>query len=150
MPAAGKHVYRRGIDVEFAGEHDHPCRCRAGRRRRHAEIDGRGLMVMPGLIDIHAHPSSEPMLKGLTDEVGSPKLYKARSTNTCSCSRTTPRARGRRARSRFCELLTSGVTTLCDLSLEHDGWLDTLGESGMRVYAAPMFRSGRWRTGERP
>src|ERR1700731_2720622 len=25
-------------------------------------------------------------------------------------------------------------------------WLDTLGASGMRVYAAPMFRSGRWYT----
>ena len=32
-------------------------------------------MVMPGLIDVHAHPSSESLLKGLTDEAGSPKLY---------------------------------------------------------------------------
>jgi cytosine/adenosine deaminase-related metal-dependent hydrolase len=44
------------------------------------------------------------------------------------------------------ELLMSGVTTLCDLSIEHDGWLDTLGESGIRAFAAPMFRSGRWFT----
>src|ERR1700719_1695326 len=28
----------------------------------------------------------------------------------------------------------------------HTDWLDTLGASGMRVYAAPMFRSGGWYT----
>ena len=39
------------------------------------EIDGRGFAVLPGFVDIHAHPSSEPMLKGLTDEVGSRQLY---------------------------------------------------------------------------
>ena len=38
-------------------------------------IDGKRLMVMPGLVDVHSHPSSEPMLKGLTDEVGTPGLY---------------------------------------------------------------------------
>src|SRR5450432_495638 len=71
---AGRHVYHCGIDVEFAG--DAITHVGAARGEKVAlEIDGRGLMVMPGLIDIHAHPSSEPMLKGLTDEVGSPKLY---------------------------------------------------------------------------
>ena len=39
------------------------------------EIDGCGFAILPGFIDIHAHPSSEPMLKGLTDEVGSRQLY---------------------------------------------------------------------------
>ena len=39
------------------------------------EIEGRGFAVLPGFVDIHAHPSSEPMLKGLTDEVGSRQLY---------------------------------------------------------------------------
>ena len=38
------------------------------------EIDGLRFAVLPGFVDIHAHPSSEPMLKGLTDEVGSRQL----------------------------------------------------------------------------
>ena len=42
------------------------------------------------------------------------------------------------------EVLLSGVTTLCDLSLPTDGWLDILAGSGLRVSVAPMFRSGRW------
>ena len=46
----------------------------------------------------------------------------------------------------LCELMQSGVTTVCDLSAARTDWLDTLGASGMRVYAAPMFRSGRWYT----
>ena len=38
-------------------------------------IDGRGKMVMPGLVNIHSHPSSEAMTKGWNDELGSPKMY---------------------------------------------------------------------------
>jgi 5-methylthioadenosine/S-adenosylhomocysteine deaminase len=146
-PARGKHVYRRGIDVEFSGS----TITHVGAARgvtADAEIDGRGLMVMPGLIDVHAHPTSESLLKGLTDEAGSPKLYNSSLYEYLFLFQND--AEGTRAASEvsLCELLTSGVTTLCDLSLDHEGWLDTLGESGMRVYAAPMFRSGRWRTGD--
>jgi 5-methylthioadenosine/S-adenosylhomocysteine deaminase len=46
----------------------------------------------------------------------------------------------------LCELMQSGVTTVCDLFAAREDWLDTLGASGMRVYAAPMFRSGGWYT----
>ena len=144
--AAGKHVYRRGVDVEFSdGAITHVGKSREATAA--TEIDGRGLMVMPGLVNVHAHPSSEPMLKGLTDEAGSPKLYNSSLYEYLFLFQSD--AAGIRAASEVAlsELLMSGVTTLCDLSLEHDGWLDTLGESGLRVYAAPMFRSGRWRTG---
>ena len=57
-------------------------------------------------------------------------------------------AEGRRAATEvaLCELMQSGVTTLCDLSAAREDWLDTLGASGLRVYAMPMFRSGRWYT----
>ena len=44
------------------------------------------------------------------------------------------------------ELLMSGVTTVVDLSIPFEGWIDTLGESGMRAVAAPMFRDARWFT----
>jgi len=109
-------------------------------------IDGAGFMVMPGLVNIHSHPSSEPMNKGLTDEVGSPGFYnsslyeylpifRAQGSEVASCVRVA-----------LSELLLSGVTTLADLSMSHPGWLDLLAESGMRVCVAPMFRSARWYT----
>ena len=31
-------------------------------------------MVMPGLVNIHSHPSSEAMRKGWNDELGSAKI----------------------------------------------------------------------------
>src|ERR1043166_2323792 len=127
--ASGKHVYRRGIDVEFAGNTISHVGSSRGGKVDH-EIDGRGLMVMPGLIDVHAHPSSESLLKGLTDEAGSPKLYSSSLYEYLFLFQND--AAGTRAASEvsLSELLMSGVTTLCDLSLEHEGWLDTLGESG--------------------
>ena len=109
-------------------------------------IDGAGFMVMPGLINIHSHPSSEPMNKGLTDEVGSPGFYNS------SLYEYLPIFRGQGDEVQSCvrvalsELLLSGVTTLADLSMAHPGWLDLLAESGMRVCIAPMFRSARWYT----
>ncbi|MFX8945875.1 hypothetical protein ABTN08_19570, partial [Acinetobacter baumannii] len=69
----GRHRYEKG-DVAF--ENDkllHVGGTFAGKADR--EIDGRGFMVMPGLVNIHSHPASEPLNKGWTDEIGSPKLY---------------------------------------------------------------------------
>jgi 5-methylthioadenosine/S-adenosylhomocysteine deaminase len=68
------HVYLSGADVAFQGG----ALIFAGRGfagPATETIDGRGLMVMPGLVNIHSHPSSEPMNKGLIDEIGSPGFY---------------------------------------------------------------------------
>ena len=109
-------------------------------------IDGRGFMAMPGLVNIHTHPSSEPMNKGLTDEVGSPRLYNSSLYEYLPIFRPDSSAVADCVRVALSELLLSGVTTVADLSMAHPGWLDTLGESGMRVVIAPMFRSARWYT----
>ena len=109
-------------------------------------IDGRGRMVMPGLVDIHAHPSSEPMNKGLIDEIGSPGFYNSSLYEYLPIFRADAEAIPHCVRVALSELLLSGVTTLADLSMAHPGWLDLLGESGMRVCIAPMFRSARWYT----
>jgi cytosine/adenosine deaminase-related metal-dependent hydrolase len=109
-------------------------------------IDGAGFMVMPGLVNIHSHPSSEPMNKGLTDEVGTPGLYNSSLYEYLPVFRTDAEAVPDCVRVALSELLLSGVTTVADLSMAHPGWLDLLAESGMRVCVAPMFRSARWFT----
>ncbi len=109
-------------------------------------IDGTGKMVMPGLVNIHAHPSSEPMNKGLTDEVGSPGFYNSSLYEYLPIYRADAQAVPDCVRVALSELLLSGVTTLADLSMAHPGWLDLLAEAGMRVCIAPMFRSARWYT----
>ena len=143
--AARQHVYLTGADLAFEeGRITFAGRFYAGPAE--VEISGSGLMVMPGLVNIHSHPSSEPMNKGFTDEVGSPGLYNSSLYEYLPIFRPEPDAIADCVRVALSELLLSGVTTLADLSMAHPGWLDLLAESGMRVCVAPMFRSARWLT----
>ncbi|HEY0419539.1 MAG TPA: amidohydrolase family protein [Acetobacteraceae bacterium] len=144
-PATESHSYMRGADLAFE---DGVIRF-VGRNYTASfdeEIDGRGFMVMPGLVNIHSHPSSEPLNKGLTDEVGSPGFYNSSLYEYLPIFRADAEAVPDCVRVALSELLLSGVTTLADLSMAHPGWLDLLAESGMRVCVAPMFRSARWFT----
>src|SRR3977135_3060232 len=68
------HVYRRDCDVVFDETRIAPVGA-GSQGAADTTIDGRGFMVMPGLVNVHSHPGSEAGNKGLTDEVGSPKLY---------------------------------------------------------------------------
>jgi 5-methylthioadenosine/S-adenosylhomocysteine deaminase len=143
--AAKQHVYLTGADVAFEGGRlTFVGRGYAGPAEE--TIPGAGLMVLPGLVNIHSHPSSEPMNKGFTDEVGSPGLYNSSLYEYLPIFRPTPDAVHACVRVALSELLLSGVTTVADLSVAHPGWLDLLAESGMRVCVAPMFRSARWFT----
>src|SRR3712207_5996556 len=143
--SAKQHTYLTGADVAYSGG----AITFVGRGYDGAAdevVDGAGLMVMPGLVNIHSHPSSEPMNKGFTDEVGSPGLYNSSLYEYLPIFRPDAEAVPSCVRVALSELLLSGVTTVADLSMAHPGWLDLLAESGMRVCVAPMFRSARWYT----
>ena len=148
------HRYLRDADVVFAGD----TITFVGKSYDGAaddEIDGRDLFVMPGLIDIHTHCMSEPIGKGIVEEVGNPKLYMsglydpkplflaAHSMDLKEGQQDALKAANTVA---YSELLMSGVTTVVDLSMVYDGWMDLMAASGMRAYAAPMYRSARWVT----
>jgi 5-methylthioadenosine/S-adenosylhomocysteine deaminase len=142
---AQTHVYLPDADIAFEGG----ALTFVGRGYAGAAdtvIDGKGLMVMPGLVNIHSHPSSEPMNKGLIDEIGSPGFYNSSLYEYLPIFRADAEAVPHCVRVALSELLLSGVTTLADLSMAHPGWLDLLAEAGMRVCIAPMFRSARWFT----
>lgn len=143
--AAQAHMYMADADVAFQGN----TLSFVGRNYAGAAetvIDGAGLMVMPGLIDIHSHPSTEPMNKGLTDEIGSPGLYHSSLYEYMPIFRADAEAKPHCVRVALGEMMLSGVTTVADLSMPHEGWLDLLAESGLRVCVAPMFRSAGWST----
>jgi len=143
--AAGTHGYMADADVVFAdGVLTFVGRGYEG--TADTTLPGKGRMVMPGLVNIHCHPSSEPMNKGLIDEIGSPGFYNSSLYEYLPIFRGDAEAVPHCVRVALSELLLSGVTTLADLSMAHPGWLDILGESGMRVCVAPMFRSARWFT----
>ena len=142
---AGAHRYLRGSDVAFEGDRI----VQVGGRfegEAGAEIDGRDRLVSPGLVNVHSHPTSEAMNKGFMDELGSPRLGMSSLYEFMPLFR--PDADGARAcvEVTYSELLASGVTTLVDLSVAWDGWLDAFAASGLRGVVAPMHRSGRWFT----
>ncbi len=138
------HRYSRG-DVAFTGDKlVNVGGTYAGQSDR--EIDGRGFMVMPGLVNIHSHPMSEPLNKGWNDEIGSPKLYNSSLYEIMPLLRPDAEGMKTSATVALCEALMSGVTTLVDLSVAYDGWLDLMAASGIRGVLAPMYRSARWFT----
>lgn len=140
----GVHRYTRG-DVAFSGDKIvHVGGAFAGAADR--EIDGRGFMVMPGLVNIHSHPSSEPLNKGWTDEIGSKKLYNSSLYEIMPLLRPDAAGVQSSAKVALCEAMLSGVTTLVDLSVAYDGWVDLMASSGIRGVLAPMYRSARWYT----
>jgi 5-methylthioadenosine/S-adenosylhomocysteine deaminase len=144
--AAKTHVYLVGGDIVFSdGKLDFVGRGYEG--KADTVIDGHGLMVMPGLVDIHSHPSTEPMYRGLNEELGSPGLYNSSLYEYMPIFRSDPASKPACTRVAYSEMLLSGVTTVADLSIPHEGWIDLAAESGMRVCLAPMFRSAGWRTG---
>ena len=139
------HLYRRDCDIVF----DETSLLHIGPGYTgavDATVDGRGMMVMPGLVNVHSHPSSEPGNKGLTDEVGSPKLYNSSLYEYLWLFRADADGIPHLNHMSWSELLMSGVTTLVDLSFPSAGWVDRAAASGMRLVLAPMYRNGRWFT----
>lgn len=141
----GTHQYLRDGDVAFDGDriihvggtYDGPAE---------TEIDGRNRLVSPGLVNIHSHPSSEAMNKGMLDELGSPRLGMSSLYEFMPLFRPDDEGRKACVEVTYSELMLSGVTTLVDLSVAWDGWVDTFAASGLRGIVSPMYRSARWYT----
>jgi len=139
------HVYLRNCDVAFAGaEILQVGGAFDGEASR--EIDGRGLMVMPGLVNIHSHPTSEPMNKGVTDEVESPNFHHSSLYEFLPVLGNDKDGVPPCHKAAMAELLQSGCTTVVDYSVPFEGWLDQLAETGIRACIAPTFRDAPWST----
>jgi cytosine/adenosine deaminase-related metal-dependent hydrolase len=139
------HVYLQHADLAFRGNEI----VHVGARYDQAAdvvIDGSGLMAMPGLVNVHSHPFSEPGNKGLTEEVASEKLGQSSLYEFLPVFGMEADAAGAASRFAMAELLKSGVTTITDLSINSEGWLDELAATGIRAVVCPMYRSGAWYT----
>jgi 5-methylthioadenosine/S-adenosylhomocysteine deaminase len=138
-----RHAYLMGGDVAFTGD----TLSFIGKHYDGAAdvtIDGTDLMVMPGLIDLHSHPSTEPFYRGVREEHGVPSMYMSGLYERSVAFQPDPLARKAGKQVAFCEMLLSGVTSVADLSSIDEGWIDIAAQSGLRVFLAPSYASARW------
>src|SRR5262249_42169920 len=112
--------------------------------RRRPDHRRRGLMVMPGLIDIHAHPGHEASYRGIREEHGVPEMYMSGLFERGGAYWPDEEGRLACAEAAYCELLASGVTTLVDISPLYPGWVELMARSGLRGVLAPGYASARW------
>jgi 5-methylthioadenosine/S-adenosylhomocysteine deaminase len=139
-----RHVYRRGVDLAITGDRiEFLGPGYAGTADR--VVDGAGLMVMPGLIDIHSHPHHEPLYRGIREEHGVANMHMTGLYERGQAfSAPDDEARAAGAEFAYCELLLSGVTSLVDISAPWDGWVELFAKSGLRGFLAPGYASARW------
>jgi cytosine/adenosine deaminase-related metal-dependent hydrolase len=137
------HAYLMGGDVAFTDD----SLTFVGRHydgAANTTIDGTDLMVMPGLVNLHSHPSTEPFFRGVREEHGVPSMYMSGLYERSVAMQPDPEARKAGKQVAFCEMLLSGITSVADLSGIDEGWIELAAQSGLRVFLAPSYASSRW------
>jgi len=139
-----RHTYAHGQDIELQGG-------RITAIRRHEPgpfegqvIDGAGQMVMPGLVNIHAHPTTEPHWRGVREDHGVPEQQMTGLFERSQAFRLDDAGREAAMSMAYAELMAAGVTSLVDLTAPFGAWMRVMAESGLRVWAGPGFASARW------
>jgi len=140
------HVYRSNVDVRLRDGQIVAIAPGGTLETTAADVllEARGLMLMPGLVDIHSHPSTEPGFRGVREDHGVPEQQMTGLHERAQAFRLDPEGRKAAVTMAYGEMLASGITTVADLSVPFDGWVDVMRASGLRVYAAAGYASGRW------
>lgn len=139
-----RHEYLRHADVAFTGNViDFVGAGYDGTADR--EIEGSRLMVMPGLVNIHCHPTNQPISRSVREEFANPALFMTALYDRTNFWNPDNDALYYGAVTAYGELLKSGVTTTIDFARNApEGWIDLMASSGLRVFASPAFREAVW------
>lgn len=138
-----EHVYLKNADFAF-GDHTIAFVGKEYTGKVDLEINGQGKMIMPGLINIHAHLSGGPIDKGTFDEVGATAMWGQALYSHSPLLRGDEASLAVGAVIAVSELLLSGVTTVVDISGIYDEWVALMAQSGIRAVFGPGFRQARW------
>src|SRR5476649_2065525 len=141
-----RHVYRRNVDLLLKDGKISEISLAGARPTGPSEdsIDGTDMLALPGLINIHSHPSTEPAYRGVREDHGVPEQQMTGLMERLQAFRVPDDGRQGAAVLSYSEMLRAGTTMACDVTVPFDGWLETMALSGMRFYAAPTFASARW------
>jgi 5-methylthioadenosine/S-adenosylhomocysteine deaminase len=141
-----RHVYRRDVDL-FLKDGKVTEITPAGARPQQADeptLNASGLLALPGLVNIHSHPTTEAGQRGVREDHGVPEQQMSGLIERMQAFRLGEDGRRPAATLAYAEMLRAGTTTVCDITSPFDGWLELMSASGMRFYAAPIFASARW------
>jgi len=140
------HVYRRNVDIFLKDGRIVEITPAGARPAEPGEpvLDGAGMLALPGLVNIHSHPTTEPGYRGVREDHGVPEQQMTGLIERLQAFRLPEQGRAAAAEMSYAEMLRAGTTTACDVTVPFAGWLDTMVKSGMRFYAAPTFASARW------
>lgn len=116
-------------------------------------IDAAGRLVIPGLVNVHAHLTDTAFTKGIIEDIGKPNFTTLYRVLPAVRHATDPDAQTAAAACAFAELLRTGSTTVVELGFDYEimGGGDTAvtesiakiaGETGLRCYLGPRFRRG--------
>ena len=141
---SARHVYRQDADIAFS---------KAGilyigpsyDGQADEEIAGGGIMVMPGLVNVHCHSGDEPIAKGLFEDVGTAALWGNALYEYSALIDADDDAKAACQTVMLGDLMRSGVTTHLDIASPYAKWVSLAVDSGMRAYLAPGFREAQWR-----
>lgn len=144
--AAKRHVYGRDVDIvlhdgrvaSIAPHVDGPVDADL------AVIDGRRMLAMPGLVNVHTHPTTEPAYRGVREDHGVPEQHMSGLFERLQAFRLDAAGQQAAMRLAYAELMGAGVTAVVDLTAPFEGWMDVMRESGLRVWVGPGYASARW------
>ena len=149
-PATEGHTYLRGADVAFAGSEV----TFVGEGREgpaDTVIDGKDLLVIPGLLDLHLHAYMEMHGKGFFEDLASKHMGMTQLFEYTWILQEDDESAAAATQASACDLLKSGCTTMAELycsGLPFPDWIDLLAGTGIRTYACPMVQSGHWYTAD--
>jgi cytosine/adenosine deaminase-related metal-dependent hydrolase len=112
-------------------------------------VDGKDLMVMPGLLDLHLHAYMEMHGKGFFEDLATKHTGMTQLFEYTWVLQEDKDSAIAATQASVCDLLRSGCTTMAELycsGLPFDGWVDFIGSTGIRTYVCPMVQSGHWYT----
>lgn len=140
----GRHKYLRNTDIAFAGDRiAFVGSSYTGKADR--TIDGKHLMVMPGLLDLRLHAYMEMHGKGFFEDLASKHMWMIQLFEYTWVLQEDEESAIAATQASACDLLKSGCTTMAELycsGLPYKGWVDMLGKTGLRTYVCPMVQSG--------
>ena len=110
-----RHVYRREVDLHLKEGRIVEITPAGARPTGPGEtvIDGRGMLALPGLVNIHSHPSTEPGYRGVREDHGVPEQQMTGLMERLQAFRLGDDGRQGAATMAYSEMLRAGTTTAC-------------------------------------